>query len=88
MSSPDDLVIVHQAATPSEAEIVLTLLKGSGIAAVIPDSYTPFPGVDLTPYSSPGGAACDVYVPAKELERAREVLRQARNSSAGEDKDE
>ena len=81
MSSPDDLVIAHQSTTPAEAEIVRGILEGNGIAAVIPDKNMPLPGVDLTPFSAQGGAGCDVLVPARDLDRATEIIKAARDSA-------
>ena len=81
MSESDEFVVAHQSQSPGEAQIILSLLKDSGLNARIPDENTPFPGVDLTPLTQPGGAACGVYVVAHELERAREVIESARRST-------
>ena len=81
MSESDEFVIAYQSQSPAEAQIILSLLKDSGLNALVPDENTPFPGVDLTPLTKPGGAACDVYVVARELERAREVIESARRSA-------
>jgi hypothetical protein len=83
MSESSEFVIVHRGTSLGEAEVILTLLKDSGVAAFVPDSNTPFPGVDITPFGEPGGAGCDVLVPRAELERAQEVIAQARR--AGEE---
>ena len=66
--------IVHQAATPGEALVIRDLLESNAIPCMIPDENSPFPGVDLTPFSTASGAGCDVAVAAGDVERAKALL--------------
>ena len=78
MTNPSDLVIVHQATSRSEAEIVRLVLEDAGIIAVVPDRHFPIP-TDLKPLDDqfvPAG--CEVQVAARDLERAREAIAEAR----------
>jgi hypothetical protein len=77
---PDDLARAHNASSPPEAELVRALLEDAGILAVIPDRNIPMPGVDLTPFDEGGVVGCDVMVTAGDLERARQVIEEARES--------
>jgi len=83
MTDPEAFVIVHQATTPAEAEVVLVLLKSGGFRARIPDHQTPLPGIDITPFGSLGGVGCDVCVPAGELEEAKSAIESARAEGGG-----
>ena len=83
MSKEQDLVPVHHATSPSEAEVVRTVLAGAGIRAIVFDRNTPFPGVDLAPFDNDTGVVgCEVMVSAPDKERATEVLREAREGGA------
>jgi hypothetical protein len=78
MKEPGDLVLALSASSPSEAEIVRTILEGQGILAIIPDRNTPLP-VDLTPLDGEyQPAGCQVLVAAKDAERARQAIADAR----------
>lgn len=83
MTDEQDLVPVHHASTPSEAEVVRTVLAGAGIRAIVFDRNTPLPGVDLTPFDNDTGVVgCEVLVSPADQERAIEVLREAREGGA------
>ena len=78
---PVDLVRVHRAKTTMEADIVRLVLEDAGIVAVIPDQNNPLPAMDLTPFDgeySPVG--CDVLVSSEVLDRARQVIAEAREA--------
>lgn len=81
-NDPNRLVLAHRATSSSEAEIVRSLLADAGLQASIPDRHMPIP-IDLTPadgqYSVVG---CDVLVPARELEEARELIAEAREQGS------
>ena len=81
---PRKLVIAHYALSRSEAELIRILLEENGVDALVPDQNTPYPGVDLTPFSSAGGAGCDVYVRAEYAERARFIIQASRDASQRE----
>lgn len=78
------LVVAHYALSRSEAELIRVLLEDNGVNAVVPDQNSPYPGIDLTPYSTAGGAGCDVYVRREDAERARFVIQAARDASQRE----
>ena len=81
MTEPKDLVVAITARSAAEAEIVRSVLEDAGIMAVVPDRNSPWPGVDLTPSDGEYKAVgCDVLVPAEDLERARQVLADAKAS--------
>jgi hypothetical protein len=81
MNPADELVPAHQAASSSEAELVRALLEEAGLFAVVPDRNTALPGVDLTPFGGQYNAmGCQVLVRAGDLERAQEVLAEARTA--------
>ena len=70
----DELTIAHQAANPGEALVIRELLEANGIKAVIPGENSPFPGIDLTPFSTRSGAGCDVLVLGVDLARAKALI--------------
>jgi hypothetical protein len=81
MTEPKDLVVAITANSAAEAEIIRSVLEDAGIMAVVPDRNVPWPGVDLTPFDGEYKVVgCDVLVPAEDLERARQVLAEARAS--------
>ena len=81
MAEPKDLVVAITARSAAEAEIVRSVLEDAGIMAVVPDRNSPWPGVDLTPSDGEYKAVgCEVLVPAEDLERARQVLAEAKAS--------
>ena len=83
----DDLVPAHRASNRAEAEIVRMILEDAGIFVLIPDKNTAFP-VDLNPLDDAYvDAGCEVQVPARDVDRAREVIAEAREAGrlAGED---
>jgi hypothetical protein len=81
MSEPKDLVVAITARSAAEAEIIRSVLDDAGIMAVVPDRNVPWPGVDLTPFDGEYKAVgCDVLVPAEDLDRARQVLAEAKAS--------
>jgi hypothetical protein len=81
MKQPGDLVLALSASSPSEAEIVRTILEGEGILAIIPDRNMPLPVVDITPLDGeyrPAGS--QVLVPRSDAERAKKVIAEAREA--------
>ena len=81
MTEPKDLVVAITANSAAEAEIIRSVLEDAGIMAVVPDRNSPWPGVDLTPSDGEYKAVgCEVLVPAEDLERARQVLADAKAS--------
>lgn len=85
MSEFAEPVVVHHAASPSEAEVVRLVLAGAGINAMIPDQNTPIPGVDLTPFDGETGVAgCEVVVAKADADQARQILAEAQESSLEE----
>ena len=88
MTQPGDLVLALSASSPSEAEIVRTILEGEGILAIIPDRNMPLPVVDITPLDGkyePAGS--QVLVARSDAERAKKVIEEAREAGRliGED---
>jgi len=78
MKTPDEFVLALSASSPGEAEIVRMILEGEGLVALIPDRNVPLP-VDLTPLDGEyQPAGCQVLVAAKDAERARKVIAEAR----------
>ncbi len=76
-----DLVVVHHASSPSEAEVVRGVLEEAGIKAIIPDQNTPLPGLDLSPLDSGDGViGHEVVVNKADEAKAKEVLDLARES--------
>lgn len=89
MGQPEDLVLAHSAETPSEAELIRGILESEGIFAVIPDKNNPLPAIDLTPFNGSYSAlGCEVLVAAKDLERARQIIREARESGLSDSGDD
>jgi hypothetical protein len=79
MGQPEDLVVAHVGSSLSEAEIVRNILEEAGLFAVVPDRNSPVPGIDLTPFDGEySGAGCVVLVPTSDLDRAREVIVEAK----------
>jgi hypothetical protein len=79
MVDPNDLVVAHKASSPSEAEVVCTVLQDAGIYAMIPDQNNPLLGIDMTPFDGeyvPMG--CIVLVSGERLKEAKTVIEEAR----------
>ena len=80
MKNPDELILALSTSSPAEAEIVRGLLEGEGLVALIPDRNMPLP-VDLTPLDGEyQPAGCQVLVAAKDAERARKIIADAREA--------
>jgi hypothetical protein len=78
MKKPDEFVLALSASSPAEAEIVRMILEGEGLVVLISDRNMPLP-VDLTPLDGDyQPAGCQVLVAAKDAERARKVIAEAR----------
>ena len=82
MPHPEDhLVPVHRGESQAEAELIRLVLEDAGVMAIVPDENTPLPGLGLTPQDGQySGLGCDVLVPSRDLERARQVLAEARDA--------
>ena len=86
MKEPEDLVVAHKAVSPSEAELVRTILEGAEIFAMVPNRETPLPGIDMTPFDGEySGIGCEVLVRAEDLERAKQVIADARSAGPAAD---
>jgi hypothetical protein len=84
---PGPLSLVHRAASPTEAELIRSILEGEGLMVLIPDKNVPLP-VDLTPSDGdfrPTG--CDVLVPKTDLGRAQSILAEAREAGQLEEEE-
>ncbi|HVR76502.1 MAG TPA: hypothetical protein VMT52_19390 [Planctomycetota bacterium] len=80
MTAKKDLVCVHKAATPAEAELVRSIIDGSGIYAMILDRNTPWP-MDVTPLDGEYNiAGSQVFVRPEDLNEAKGVISSARRS--------
>ena len=85
MDQPEDLVIIHHAGNPTEAELIRAILDEAGIFAVVPDRNMPLPGILRTPYEGGGVAGCEVCVRRQDAEAAKSTIAAARQ--AGKDLD-
>jgi hypothetical protein len=74
-----DLGLAFVGSSPSEAEIVRSLLEDAGLFAVVPDQNSPLPLVDLNPVDGEYRASgCEVLVALKNVEKAKTVIEEAR----------
>ncbi len=79
MKKPESLSVAHHATSPSEAELIRSILAGAGLYAVVADRNTPLPGVDLSPFESESEViGCEVFVKPGDVARAKDVLQEAR----------
>ncbi len=85
MKDPNELVQVYTAPNPIVAGFIQSLLEESGVMAFVEDATLPFAGVTLNPIFSPNQrSGCGVLVPARDLERARHILQEARETPISE----
>ncbi len=77
---PGPLSLVHRASSPTEAELIRSILEGEGLMVLIPDKNVPIP-IDLSPADGDFSATgCDVLVRKAELARAQSILAEAREA--------
>ncbi len=83
MATPEDLVVAHKAQNPGEAEIVRALLEAAGVSAMVSEKHSPLPSIDLTPMDGEyNPTSCEVLVARKDLEEAKRIIQEARQTAA------